>query len=323
MALTVYRWDDASAPQITPWTQGELKKIFDACLVNGYGAKGALGWSKPFGDNGNKTVYKMPGGTSQSYLRVDDTGTISYGTQLKHAIINSYSSMTDMDTGSDATPSTAQNTQGYVAWAYSYNVATDRPWVLIGDDSYFYLYIQNYYDNVVDNNVNSAMHFFGDIVDISSSDQYPAFISPHSMRGSTYSNIYSTWLSLPNVDNLYGQRCLDIGKLGANPYVISQMNKYNDYPYPGNRGELTTCKIILQEYNYDNAGVKTLLSASERDFRGSLPGLLYAMHSAYTLWTTNNFRNLDTINDGVNTYVLFMNYHGYYSYYDFILIKIA
>ena len=44
-SFKVYRWDDASAPQVTgrDWTQ--LKNLFQKVFVDGYGSKSGLGWS--------------------------------------------------------------------------------------------------------------------------------------------------------------------------------------------------------------------------------------------------------------------------------------
>lgn len=45
--VTVYRWDDASAPQITNDSRkpSDVMKIMKACLVDGYGSKPGAGWS--------------------------------------------------------------------------------------------------------------------------------------------------------------------------------------------------------------------------------------------------------------------------------------
>ncbi|KJZ03290.1 hypothetical protein [Pseudoalteromonas piscicida] len=57
--VTVYRWDDEGAPQITEryGSAIEIKTILEACLVTGYGSKQALGWSKVFDDT-NGVVFQ-------------------------------------------------------------------------------------------------------------------------------------------------------------------------------------------------------------------------------------------------------------------------
>ncbi|MBQ4836036.1 hypothetical protein [Pseudoalteromonas luteoviolacea] len=47
-AVTLYRWDDESAPQLTSGTYSEIIGVIEACLVTGYGSKQPLGWTKLF-----------------------------------------------------------------------------------------------------------------------------------------------------------------------------------------------------------------------------------------------------------------------------------
>ena len=44
-AVTVYRWDDVGAPQITTGKPSEYLTVFKKCLVEGYGNKISLGWT--------------------------------------------------------------------------------------------------------------------------------------------------------------------------------------------------------------------------------------------------------------------------------------
>lgn len=60
MATTVYKSSDASAPQMTS-AAGSLLTVLDACLVNGYGAKPAAGWSKTVVDAGTHQAYYRQG----------------------------------------------------------------------------------------------------------------------------------------------------------------------------------------------------------------------------------------------------------------------
>ena len=55
MTVTVYRSTDASAPVLTG-VAGAMKAVLDACLVNGYGAKAAAGWSAPFSATPTQTT---------------------------------------------------------------------------------------------------------------------------------------------------------------------------------------------------------------------------------------------------------------------------
>lgn len=127
MTVRVYRWDDASAPQLNNAAES-LINILDACLVNGYGAKPSLGWTKPFSGT-NLAVYRMAGG-NQRYLRVSDSSSVA-------ATMRGYGAMTDVSTGTDEFPTAAQASSGINY--YKSSNSTTRPWVLIGDDKCFYM----------------------------------------------------------------------------------------------------------------------------------------------------------------------------------------
>ena len=61
LPVTVYRWDDAGAPQISTdgGTPSEIINVLKKCLVEGYGDKAGLGWSIPFEDvASNKIAFR-------------------------------------------------------------------------------------------------------------------------------------------------------------------------------------------------------------------------------------------------------------------------
>jgi hypothetical protein len=124
VAPTIYRSDDASAPVLSG-TAGSLISVFDACLVNGYGAKGAAGWTKPFTGT-NKAAFLMgTGGTSRRmYLRIDDAG-------VNDGVVRGYDAMTDVDTGTEPFPTVGQVATGlYIKKSDAAN-ATARPWIML------------------------------------------------------------------------------------------------------------------------------------------------------------------------------------------------
>lgn len=74
MATQIYKHTDASAPQMTS-AAGSLLAVLDACLVNGYGAKSAAGWSKTVVDAPTSQAYYQQGakaGFAQRLLYVKD-----------------------------------------------------------------------------------------------------------------------------------------------------------------------------------------------------------------------------------------------------------
>jgi hypothetical protein len=134
-APTVYRSDDASAPQING-TVGSIIAALDAILVNGYGAKSAAGWTKPYTDTNKAAYYMGTGGTSdRMYLRVDDSA-------AQVARVVGYVTMSDIDTGVEPFPTAAQFSGGLYLHKSSTANATARPWIAFATPTTIYLFIE-------------------------------------------------------------------------------------------------------------------------------------------------------------------------------------
>lgn len=124
MTVRAYFHTDASAPVLTG-AAGALINVLDACLVNGYGAKAAAGWTKSFSGT-NKAAYRQGGG-NQMYLRVDATGTSS-------ARVIGYEVMTDVDTGTGPFPADGQVSGGGYWYLSTTTTSVERPWMVLADD---------------------------------------------------------------------------------------------------------------------------------------------------------------------------------------------
>jgi hypothetical protein len=135
---TFYQSTDASAPVLTG-ADGSLIALLDACLVNGYGAKVAAGWTKPFSSGINKGVYRAGGG-NRFYLNVQDNGP-GAGT-FKEARAWGYEVATAQDTGTGQFPTAAQLAAGIIIRKSATADATARAWTLAADDRTFYLFVQ-------------------------------------------------------------------------------------------------------------------------------------------------------------------------------------
>lgn len=133
-APIVYRSSDASAPVLTG-AVGSLVALLDACLVNGYGAKAAAGWTKPF-SAANRGAYRWPGGT-HLYWDVDDAGGGTGG--AKEARTSMYDTMSAVGAGTSKTPSAVN---WLVVRKSATADATARPWVIIADDRTVYVLIK-------------------------------------------------------------------------------------------------------------------------------------------------------------------------------------
>ncbi len=137
----VYRSTDSGAPVLTGQA-GSLAAILDAVLVDGYGsglsAKAPAGWTREYTAT-NKRVYRNnPVTATGSYLRVDDTAAVG---NARHAWLRAYSSMTDIDTGTDATPSSSELTAGAM-WPKSDSLSSSsRPWMILANERWMYFHM--------------------------------------------------------------------------------------------------------------------------------------------------------------------------------------
>jgi len=127
MTVTVYRKTDASAPTYDG-TIGSLCTLLDACLVNGYGAKSAAGWT--INQTGtNKRAYLQGSGSSGRLLYVDDSvGTV-------YATVSGYYSATSI--------TNLLYPFGAAASGYIYKLDSGGDWTLIANSKAFILLTLN------------------------------------------------------------------------------------------------------------------------------------------------------------------------------------
>lgn len=185
-APTVYRSSDASAPSLTG-TAGDLVNLLDKCLVSGYGSKTAAGWVRKtaFAGNGSTRAVFQQGAGNQFFLDVDDRGASSglTGASGKEAAIRGYEAMTDVSTGTNPFPTTAQVAAATANWRKSATAdATARGWVLIADDRTVYLFVSD------GDTTSYKPYFFGDVYSMKSSDGYRTGIAVRTAVNSTSVN---------------------------------------------------------------------------------------------------------------------------------------
>lgn len=179
--VTVYRSTDTSAPTLSG-TAGTLINVLDACLVNGYGSKAAAGWTKAFSGT-NKAAYLMgaAAGSPRMYLRVDDTAS---GFTANDVRLVGYESMTDVDTGTNAFPTSGQMSGG--AWLRKSSTidSTARPWMVIANEKAFYIW--TFCAQTVlgaANNASDNLYFFGAVNSYKSGDAYNVTLIANTSQG--------------------------------------------------------------------------------------------------------------------------------------------
>jgi len=192
--FTVFSSNDIGSPQLDG-TSGSLINVLDGCLVNGYGTKVPLGWTKPIANSGNTGCWKQPSGSLMTLFVNDSgpTGSAAAGTREAWATgWESLSSLTGSlsGTGVGQFPTTLQMSvgigglagfvipSGSVVWRKSITADnTPRYWILYGDASTFYLFFINGDTAGTYTGAYSGC-FFGDLYSFSQTpDNYKCIIS--------------------------------------------------------------------------------------------------------------------------------------------------
>lgn len=188
MTWTVYRWDDASAPTLTGQAGTyDLITVLDACLVTGYGAKAAAGWTKPYTGTG-KAAFLQGTGSNGRYLRVDCSSSGQYPR------LRSYDTMSDVDTGTNPVPTDEQISGGGYAMTSNGTGSTQRPWVVLADAKRFYLwvgYTASTATGLADTTANPVF-FFGDFEKRNTGDIYNTLIVVGTSAAASSCNVFGT-----------------------------------------------------------------------------------------------------------------------------------
>ena len=173
----IYRSTDTSAPVLVGGVSS-LIDLIDKCLVVGYGAKTAAGWTKPFtGTNLAAFRNSVAAGGTGMYLRVDDSGAGTGG--ARSARLRAYLTMSGISTGTIPTPTTAQLSAG-VIWRKSNTVdSAARAWILIADELTMYLCID------AETGVDAGFGAFaaGDFQSFVPGDPYRFFLAGRETQG--------------------------------------------------------------------------------------------------------------------------------------------
>lgn len=168
-APTEYRSTDASAPVLTGEV-GKLIALLKAVLVDGYGAKSAAGWTRPYSSGSDYAAFQMGSASgSNALLWVNDSN-------AQMARVVGYSSMSAILVGTNPFPTETQFSAGlYCRKSVTAN-ATARPWIMWATDRCFYLVI-NGNQTVIGNQDGGDAHLgFGELTSALSGDAYHAFI---------------------------------------------------------------------------------------------------------------------------------------------------
>ncbi len=281
-APTLYRWDDAGAPEMGGHADDRSGiALFKAILVDGYGTKSGAGWTLEYEDValGIAVFRNNPVTGTGMYLQVREDGSIDtyYGRAMT---FHSFEEMSSATEGTFQMPSTVS---GCVSRKSMSLTANNRsPWYMIADDRCFYLFVAtNNYTGTVGSpgTFDPAKYdiwftFVGDIESFHPDDHY-CFAMVSASSYSANSNFGSlTGFNGAALPGHYMQRNAagDSGYSSFYPLqsattYMSMGGSYNTtcgLPHPWNGQTILNRALI-------NDGVAYSL-------RGRMPGLYYPSH---------------------------------------------
>lgn len=275
---TVYKSTDPGAPLLSG-QPGALAMLLDALLVDGYGSganrKPGMGWTRAFSGSNVRVFRNAPITGTGFYLRVDDTA-------QRSALVRGFSTMSDIETGTDPTPTIALKPSGSRWDKSSVASAEGRAWVAVGNERFFYLFIdtsgqfQQYGSSVM------HPHYAGDIVSLKAGDMHNFVVSykgsdaemsstmGYALRGqngwgvsSTTDSTTSCFIGRNATANPGAIRCGVSADGHYSSGSFGSSNQYPPYPYPLNNGLLYSPVVV-----FENSYVP----------RGYLPGLYAPIH---------------------------------------------
>lgn len=226
---------DASAPALNN-VAGSLIGVLDACLINGYGAKSAVGgWDKVYTGT-NKAVYRSTTG-NRFYLRIDDTDT-------DVARVTAYESMTTVDDGVDPFPTSLQVSGGLYVRKTN---GGGGGWGVYANSRCFYFLptVSSSTYSATTTNDAGGQFFFGEFVSYRSGDAFNTALiaSPASTLGVGYFANHSS-AAITGQTTIPGHY---VARNFAGLLKSHRCSKYNG-KFACDPGSGSTSRVILGEY---------------------------------------------------------------------------
>lgn len=313
--VTVYRWDDAGAPQITTdyCSANDLKAILQACLVTGYGSKAGLGWSKVF-DDASGVVWQnnIAGGGSGGMFRLrpksGNWATAGQGISTGLGILPAKA----------FTSSTVSDKPG-LEFTCAGNIVTagvQRGWVLIGTAIGFFFEFHSVDPSKVSTNIGTKIihntslgrndnFYIGDLNTMIAGDAYK-FTGIYANLTATGQTSMPTSYSLSGIATggtmnnapTNGVLLYDTdGGTGSKIYGLCGAFNNLSTPYAENAADLILLgPVLIYSESIQNTAV-TSQTAKHPSYRGIIPGVLvslYAGGNSATYWPS--VRAIDGVN---------------------------
>lgn len=305
--VTVYRWDDPGAPQIGTGRASDIINIWHKCLVEGYGTKTPLGWTRPFYD----------AATQRAIFRNDISGGGSGGYVELKAVSGVDTNYQDMR----MTPGKSLVSDNLVQPGYfdsfrihplSGNSELDK-WIIFGTGFAFYFLVIPKDVPLGGTYTWFPSMFIGDIFSVMPNDvgRFITYFSPNGDGDSSSISNYGTISTLTIVPYLFGTHGLNLkiynsdNSAGSTNYRVIVTGPTSATFNPSNTPNLPQIfhpAAVCQKTSYTGVFASNdseQLSVINPLFRGYLPGLFTSLFS-YPHSTAWPF----TVNDSTGDYLL-------------------
>jgi len=287
MAFIYARSDDVGAPTLTG-EPGKMVALLKACLVDGFGAKSAAGWTVPYEDAANNVAVFRPDGGHRFFYRVDDNASTSRGARV--ATLEGFKSMI----GHAVTDGTADFCGGLYKLVLSKSKdlnANATPWVLFADDKKCWFFAGSaYYKNstqssLTDGNFDSMYTFFGDYYSVGTDSNSAAIFSSPDTKNTTPISTGFFKVALTDAHNCPGDINGTVASTKLAGFSQSLIATYTVGVSWGSGGkggfslnhpltnDIHICRLMIA----DTEGSSTMKTLS-KNTRGFLPGLILAVN---------------------------------------------
>jgi hypothetical protein len=250
---------------------GSLHNILLSSLVTGYGSKQPAGWLNPYTDSAFNSVLKAAPLGNEFYLRINDSNYSHENIML----MSGFSSMTDLNSGENATPSAISKPLGIGVLKSKTKDTTARGWIIIANHKFAYLFIDH---NGGDFNAAEG-YCFGEFISLRQSDAFNFLVTGRDAED--YSNFVSSSfasfsLTDVSVPNHYLMRSYT--QIGSSIACGKHSDTSKDkLPFPNPvDGNLIMSSVFITE-------------PASNCIRGRLPGLWNVCHDAAYFNTGDTF----------------------------------
>lgn len=280
LPVTVYRWDDAGAPQLTNGKPSEIIAILKKCLVEGYGTKAGAGWSVAFENAAAFKIAFRNSTTEASGGFVQFWSVLGTDTNSGDMRFRGAKSMTALDVFVDS----------QVQQQFSIVTTVDY-WVLIATSAGFWFFTAPSLSSPSMSTINRASFFVGDYDAVTANDP-GRFVN--IMNGADTDSTSSSWTQAFDVAISAGGFICKIydtdGSANFQKYKMDLRYLQGTTGGVNTNGVPTIDRVFFNPLivsaasnpdSLDRTGVVNSNSIVQPFIRGRIPGLLFSPSTGY------------------------------------------